>query len=147
METNVHVFHTIDKRKMEFLGKVTPKRWSRLLKPADDLPRFTVSRSIGEKTFDYSATWRTNNSIIGSFRGIAARARVDRELILKLCLDIFSPVWKKGVEKAILSMDDKQCISLPERYMSLPTNSEDLIFAPRRQALIIRDNLNLFIYF
>ena len=51
METNIHVFHTTKNRTMAFLGKVKPERWSRLLKPIDDLTRFAVSRSIREDVF------------------------------------------------------------------------------------------------
>ena len=70
---------------MTFLGKVKPKRWSRLLKLVDDLILFVVSRAIGEEVFYYRATWRTNISIIDSFIGVLVRAKIECEDIVKLC--------------------------------------------------------------
>ena len=101
METNIYVFHSTESCTMAFLGKVKPERWSRLLRTSDDMIRFAVSRALGKEVFDYSATWRTNKSIIGSFIGIMIRAKIGKDDIIRLCYDIFSPVWRKGLEKAI----------------------------------------------
>ena len=46
-------------------------------------------------------------ALLVSFIGVAARARVDRKNIVKLVLEIFSPTWKKGLERAVLSINDK----------------------------------------
>ena len=70
METNIFIFHSTETRTMAFLGKVKPERWSHLLRKSDDMIWFAVRRAIGEEIFDYSATWRTNSSIIGTFIGI-----------------------------------------------------------------------------
>ena len=82
--------------------------------------------------FDYRATWRTNNSIISSFIGCLVRAKVGRGDIVKLCYDIFSPVWRKGLEKAIYDIDEKFQIPLPKKYMSPPLGVIDLDIAPWR---------------
>ena len=92
---------------MGFLGKIKPERWSCLLRTSDDMIRFAVSRALGEEVFDYTATWRTTSSIIGSFIGVMVRAKIGKEEIIRLCFDIFSPVWRKGLEKAIHNIDDK----------------------------------------
>ena len=115
---------------MAFLGKATPERLNRVLKPIDDLTEYTVTRAIGEGTFDYSAMWRTNKNIIGSFIGVAIRVRVDLNILDKLCLNLFSRVWRKGLERAILSIDDKKRIPLPKSYMGRPPSSADLDIAP-----------------
>ena len=131
------VFHSTEVRTMAFLGKVKPERWSRLLRQSDEMVRFAVSRAIGEETFDYSATWRTNSSIIGTFIGVMVKAKADKEEIIRLCFDIFSPMWRKGLEKAVRSLDDKGRIPLPERYMGVPAGDADLVTAPRQQSIII----------
>ena len=92
---------------MAFLGKVKPEKWSRLLRTSDDMIHFAISRTLGEDVFNYSATWTTNSSIIGSFIGIMVREKIGKEEIIRLCYEIFSPVWRKGLEKVIRSIDDK----------------------------------------
>ena len=76
--------------------------------------------------------------------GIMIRAKIGKDEIIRLCLDIFSPVWRKGLEKAIQSIDDKQQIPLPEKYMSFPIGDADLVTALRRQVLVIRESLTFF---
>ena len=66
----------------------------------------------------------------GHFQRVAIRAGVDRQMLVKLCLDIFSPVWRKGLEKEILSIDNNKRIPLPERYMGFPPGLADLDTAP-----------------
>ena len=126
---------------MSFLGSVKLERWSRLLKPVDDMTHFAVSRAIGEGVFDYSATWRMHSSILGSFIGCFMRAKVCCGDIVKLCFDIFSPVWKKGLEKVVYSIDEKLWIPLPKKYMSFSLGAVDLDIAPWRQSLIMRESL------
>ena len=114
------------------------------MRHADDMTRFVVSRAIGEDVFDYSATWRTNSSIIGSLIGIMVRTKIDREEIVRLCVDSFNPVWRKGLEKAVFSIDDKGRIPLPEKYMGLPLGAEELRTAPRRQFFTVRNDMAFF---
>ena len=140
----MYVFHTTENRTMAFLGKVTPERWSRLLRNVDDMTRFAVSRVIGEDEFDYRATWRTNSTIIGSFIGVMIRAKIGKEEIVRLCEEIFNPVWRRGLEKAVHSIDEKGRIPFPEKYMELPLDAEELKTAPRRQCLLVRNNLVFF---
>ena len=120
METNVHVYHSTKKRTMAFLGKVKPERWSYLLRSADDMTRFAVTRSIGEGVFYYTTTWRTNSTIIGSFIGVMIRVKIGKEDIVRLCYEIFNPIWRKGIEKAFHNIDDKFKIPLPKKYVGLP---------------------------
>ena len=126
---------------MSFLGSVKLERWSRLLKPVDDMTHFAVSRAIGEGVFDYSATWRMNSSIIGSFIGCSMRAKVGCGDDFKLCFDIFSPVWQKGLEKVVYSINKKFKIPLLEKYRSLPLGVVDLDTTPWWQSLIFRESL------
>ena len=111
---------------MAFLGKIKPERWSRLLRITDDMTRFVVSRALGEEAFDYSAIWRTNSSIIGSFIGVMVRAKIPKEDIIQLCFNVFCPVWRKGLKKAVYSIDEKGRIPYPERYMGLLEGAEEL---------------------
>ena len=69
------------------------------------------------------------------------RAKIGREDIVKLCNDIFSPIWCKGREKAVYSIDEKFWIPLPEKYMSLPLGVADLETTPHWQSLIVRESL------
>lgn len=140
MESNIHLFHASENRTMAFCGAVKPERWNRLLNPVDDMTRFAISRALGEGVFDYQYTWRTNSDIIGSFIGCLVRAKVDANDIISLCRNLFVPTWRKGLEQAVFSIDGKFRIPLPERYMSLPVGHPDLITAPRRQSLFIREN-------
>ena len=107
----------------------------------DDMTRFAVSRALGEEAFDYSAIWRTNSSIIGSFIGVMVRAKIPKEDIIRLCFDVFCPVWRKGLKKAVYSIDEKGRIPYPERYMGLPEGAEELKTAPRQLALSVREGL------
>lgn len=107
MEMNFHAFHSTEKRTMMFLGKVKLERWSCLLRLVDDLTHFVVSQAIGEGSFKYSTTWRTNKNIIGFFIGVLVQAKVVHREILNLCLDIFNPFWRKGLEKAVYNIDEK----------------------------------------
>lgn len=94
--------------------------------------------------FYYSVTWRTNSLIIGSLIGVMVRVKIDREEIVRLCVDIFNPVWKKGLEKVVFSIDDKGRIPYPKKYMGLPLGVEELRTTPRWQCFIVRDNLAIF---
>lgn len=141
MESNIHIFHATEARTLAFLGKIKPERWNRLLRITDDMTRFAVNRALGEESFDYSATWRTNSSIIGSFIGLMVRAKIPKEDIIRLCFDIFSTVWRKGLKKAVYSIDEKGRIPYPEKYMGLPEGAEELKTAPRRQSLCVREGL------
>ena len=116
---------------MAFLGKVKPERWSRILRISDDMTRFAVSRALGEEVFDYSTTWRTNSSIIGSFIEIMVREKIRKDEMLRLCYEIFSPKWRKGLEKAVRCIDDKQRITLPKKYLGIPIGDVDLDTTPR----------------
>ena len=58
---------------MEFRGNIKPKRWSRILNLVDNTRRVALNRALGEGTFNYDYTWRTNSSIIGTFIECLAR--------------------------------------------------------------------------
>lgn len=126
---------------MVFQGIVKPKHWNRILKPMDDMSRMVVSRAIGVGVFDYKFTWRTNSDIIGSFIGCMVRARVEHGAIIRLCCDIFDPTWRKGLEQEVRSINDKQQISLPKKYMDLPPRSPNLEVSYHFPLLIICENL------
>ena len=69
------------------------------------------------------------------------RAKIGREDIIKLCNDIFIPVWRKRLEKVVNSIDERFQISLPEKYMSLPLSAAKLETAAHWQSLIIGESL------
>ena len=98
MDTNVMVFHTKEARTMAFRGPVKLECWNRILNLLDDMSRIAVGKVISEGIFDYSYTWQTNNSIIGSFIGCLAKANVDHDLKIQLCNVIFQATWR-GVGK------------------------------------------------
>ena len=126
---------------MAFCGSVKPERWNRILYPLDNMTRFAINRALGEELFDYQYTWRTNSDIIGSLIGCLVRARVEADDIVRLYRDLFVPSWRKGLEKAVYSIDSKFRIPYPEKFMNLPVGHPDLVTAPRRQSLVIRENL------
>ena len=72
------------------------------------------------------------------------RAKVGKDEILRLCYEIFSPKWRKGMETVVRCIDDKQRIPLPEKYMGLPIGDADLDTAPRRPVLFIRESFTFF---
>ena len=108
------------------------------------MTRFAVTRSIGKGVFDYNVTLRTNSTIIDSFIGVMIRAKIGKEDIVRLCYDIFNPIWRKGIEKVVHSIDDKFRIQLPKKYMGLPLGATDLETTHRRQSLIIRESLDFY---
>lgn len=61
--------------------------------------------------------------------------------MIRLCCNIFDPVWRKGLEEAIRNIDDKFRIPLLEKYMSLPPGSLELEVAYRWPSLLISENL------
>lgn len=69
------------------------------------------------------------------------RAKIPKEDIIRLCFDIFSTVWRKGLKKAVYSIDEKGRIPYPEKYMGLPEGAEELKTTPRRQSLCVREGL------
>ena len=95
------------------------------------MSRLAISRAIGEGVFNYEFSWRTNSDIIGAFIGCLARAKIEKWDILKLCSNIFNPVWCVGLEEVIMSLDDKLRIPLPEMYMAHPPSSFDLAIVPK----------------
>lgn len=77
MDINISLFHTSEVWTMAFWGNIKLERWSRFLKPIDDMTRIAVSQAIGEGSFNYDYTWWTNSDIIGTFIGCLARERVE----------------------------------------------------------------------
>ena len=69
------------------------------------------------------------------------REKIGKEEIIRLFFDIFSPVWRKGLEKVVRNIDDKSQIPFPKKYMGLPMGAADLETAPHWKSLIIRDSL------
>ena len=78
---------------MTFWGNVKPKRWSRVLKPIDDMTRIMISRAINEGFFNYDYTWKTRSDIIGTFIDCLAKARVEHWAMIRLSCNIFDLVW------------------------------------------------------
>ena len=89
MESNICVFHSEEVRTMAFHGSIKLERWNRILNPVDVMTRIAVSRAIGEGFFSYDFTWRMNSDIIGSFISCMARTRINKWVMIKLCLNIF----------------------------------------------------------
>lgn len=135
------LFHAHELRTMAFCGEVKPERWNRLLLPADEMTHFSLNKALGEGVFNYQYTLRTNSDIIEAFIGCLARAEINADNIIRLCRNLFVPAWRKGLEQAVHSLDNRLRIPLPERYMSLPIGNPDLAMAPCRHSLIIRENL------
>ena len=106
--------------------------------------RISLSRAIGEGVFDYKFMWRMNNDITGSFIRCMARARVEPGAIICLYCNTFDPTWRKGLEQAIHSINNKLWIPLPEKYMDLPSGSPKLEVAYHRPSLIIRENFTFY---
>lgn len=140
MESNIVLFHANEARTMAFCGEVKPERWNRILLATDEMTRFALNKALGEGVFNYEYTWRTNSDVIETLIGCLARAEINGDNIIRLCRNLFVPAWRKGLEQAVHSMDNRLRIPLPERYMSLPIGHPDLVTAPRRHSLIIRDN-------
>lgn len=78
MKTNIILFHDSEVRTVTFLSDVKPERWNKILNKLDDLARQIVERMLGERHFDYSKTWRTNNDVIGTFIACLFQAKVDK---------------------------------------------------------------------
>ena len=135
------LFHNTENRTMAFRGAVKPERWNRILIPVDDMTRFAMNKALGKGVFEYRFTWRTNSDIIGAFIGCLIRTNIQADHIIRLCRDLFVSAWRKGLEQAVHSIDNRFQIPYPEKYMSLPIGHPDLDTAPRRQSLIIRENL------
>lgn len=68
-----------------------------------------------------------------------ARERVDSDAIIHLCCSIFDPMWRKGLEQAVYSIDEKLRIPLPEKYMDLSPESPELKVSFRCPSLVIRN--------
>ena len=90
----------------------------RILNPVDNMTRVAVSRAIGEGVFRYDYTWRTNSDIIGSIIGCMVREKIEKWDIIRLCLNIFNPLWLVGLEEAVMSIDLYNNIPPPEIYMN-----------------------------
>ena len=126
---------------MAFCGLVKSERWNRIFYPMNDMTRFAINKALGEGVFDYQFTLRTSSDIIKLFIGCLVRAKVQADNIVTLCLDLFVPTWRKGLEQAVYSIDNKFWIPFPEKYMNLPLGHLDLVIAPCHQSLVIRENL------
>jgi hypothetical protein len=70
--------------------------------------------------------------IVGSFIGCLAKAKAEKWAIVRLCYNVFNPMWSVGLEEVVNSIDDKLRIPLPEQYMAHPPGSFELTIVPRR---------------
>ena len=68
-----------------------------------------------------------------------ARVRINKWDMVRLCLNIFYPIWCQGLVEAIMSLDEKFRVPLPEMDMDHPLGSFNLEIVPRQHALVIRD--------
>ena len=105
----------------------------------------TVSCVLGEGMFNYDFSWRTNHDIIGSFIGCLSRAIIEKWDMIRLCYNIFNPIWCVGLEEAVMSIDGKCRNPLPEMYMAHPLGSFELAIVPRHPCLVIRENALFFL--
>ena len=103
------------------------------------MTRIAVSHAIGEGIFNCDFTWRTNSGIIGPLIGYLARAKVEKWAMIRLCHNIFDPVWRLGLEEAIMSSYKKLRTPLQEMYMAHPPRNFDLAIVPRCPSLVIQE--------
>lgn len=59
--------------------------------------------------------------------------------MVRLCSNLFNSVLCHGIEEAIMILDDKARVLLPETYMAYPPRSFDIAIVPRHPTLVIRD--------
>ena len=140
METNISLFHALEVQTMAFRGNVKPERWNQLLNPMDDMTRIVVSHFLGEGMFNYDFSWRTNSDIIGSFIGCLSRANIEKWDMIKLCYNVFNPIWCVGLEEAVMSIHGKCRNPLPKMYITHPPGSFELAIVPRHPSLVIQEN-------
>ena len=107
MYSNSSLFHAFKNRTMAFCGPIKPQRWNRLLQPIDDMSWVAVSWVLGEGTFSYEYSWRTNSDIVDIWVGCLARARVEKWDIVRLTHNIFDPCWLVGLEITVANIDVK----------------------------------------
>ena len=115
-----------------------------ILNLIDDVSRFAISWEIRENVFKYDYTQHTNSFVIGSFIGCMARESIGKGEIVRLCYNVLNPTQHVGLENALLSMDEKLCIPLPEVYMAYESGEIFLVNATKRPSMYIRDNIQFF---
>ena len=59
-----------------------------------------------------------------------------------LCLNIFQSTWCKGIEEAIMGLDENLYFPLPEMYIEYSSWRLSIAFIPRCLALVIRDRFS-----
>ena len=126
---------------MAFIGNVKLERWNNILKAVDGMTRIDVSRAIGGGVFKYDHSWRTNSDVIGDLIGCMERIGFKKWAMICLCLNIFQSTWCKGIEEAIMGLDENLCLPVPKMYMEHSLWSLIIANIPRCPALIIRDRV------
>ncbi|GLJ06163.1 hypothetical protein SUGI_0032650 [Cryptomeria japonica] len=132
----------LEKREMSFVGEISKKRWSVILRSEDDLVIHATKRILGNELMNTKHRKRANSDIPVGFAAILLTMGEDTTDTTSLCRLIFNNKYLVNLELAIKCVDDNLYIPYLEDYVrasGATDKGESLKIDFKRPILAIKD--------